>query len=64
MYERPRHLCLNFLTVKLLKSPQALRQSQIVLLAASSAFRVVASGIQEGIPAAQDGEVYCDALAR
>ncbi len=64
MFERPRRLCLDTLTVRLLKSPQAMRQPQVALLAANSAFRVVASGIQEGIPAALDGEVYCDALAR
>ncbi|KAK9867388.1 hypothetical protein WJX84_006173 [Apatococcus fuscideae] len=64
MYERPRRLCLEFLTVKLPRSPQAMRQPQVILLAANSAFRVVAIGIEGGIPAALDGDVYLTALAR
>ena len=64
MYERPRQLCLDLLTVRLPKSPQALRQQQLVLLAAGSAFRVVAIGIDDCIPAALNGDVYGDALIR
>ncbi|KAK9868267.1 hypothetical protein WJX84_009538 [Apatococcus fuscideae] len=64
MYERPRQLCLDFLTVRLPKSPQALRQNQVVPLATGSAFRAVAIGIDDCIPAAVNGDIYADALVR